>query len=115
MTDDALAVRIVEDGAATVLELAGRIDAGTVALARDKLAEIVAGGDPVILDIAQLTYLSSAGLRLIIMAMKQAQASRQTFVIAGARGVVRQVIDSIGLRQFCPFYRNRAEALAKIA
>jgi anti-anti-sigma factor len=115
MTDDALTVRTVEDEAATVLELAGRLELATIALAKEKFAELVTAGDPVVLDVAQLSYLSSAGLRFIIMAMKQAQANRQTFVIAGARGVVRQVLDSIGLRQFCPFYRNRAEALAKIA
>ena len=115
MTDDALTVRTVEDGSATVLELTGRLDVGTIAVVRDKFAEVVTGGDPVVLDLARLTYLSSAGLRFILIAMKQAQATRQQFVIAGARGSVRQVLDSIGLRQFCPFYRNRAEALAKIA
>ncbi len=80
MTDDALTVRTVEDEAATVLELAGRLELGTVALAKEKFAEIVTGGDPVVLDLAHLTYLSSAGLRLIIVAMKQAQANRQQFL-----------------------------------
>jgi len=115
MTDDALTVRTLDETVATVLELTGRLDVGTIPMVRDKFAEIITGGDPVVLDLAHLTYLSSAGLRLIIMAMKQAQATRQQFVVAGARGVVRQVLDSIGLRQFCPIYRNRAEALAKLA
>jgi stage II sporulation protein AA (anti-sigma F factor antagonist) len=115
MTDDGLAVRIVENGAATVLELAGRLEIGTIPMARDRFTELVAAGSPVVLDLAHLTYLSSAGLRFIIIAMKQAQANRQTFAIAGAKGVVRQVLDSIGLRQFCRFYRSRTEALSKIA
>ncbi|HUB95571.1 MAG TPA: STAS domain-containing protein [Stellaceae bacterium] len=115
MSEGALVVRTIDDGAATVLEVTGRLEIGTLAIAREKFAEIVAGGGPVVLDLGHLTYLSSAGLRLIIIALKQAQANRQPFVIAGARSAVRHVLDSIGLRQFCPIYRNRTEALAKLA
>ena len=77
-------------------------------------AEAVAAGAPIVLDIAKLSFLSSAGLRLILKTMKQAQAMRQPFVIAGAKGPVKEILNSIGLRQFCAFTRNRTEALAKL-
>jgi anti-anti-sigma factor len=114
MAKETLTVNQLAEAQATILELKGRLEVGTIALAQDKFADAVAAGPPLVLDLAKLTYLSSAGLRLILKTMKQAQASRQPFVIAGARGPVREILDSIGLRQFCPFTRNRAEAIAKL-
>jgi anti-sigma B factor antagonist len=109
-----LVVKVVADGSASILELSGRLEAGTVGLAQDKFAEAVALGPPIVLDLAKLAFLSSAGLRLILKTMKQTQATRQPFVIAGAKGPVKEILDSIGLRQFCPIVRNRGEALAKL-
>ncbi|HXQ52626.1 MAG TPA: STAS domain-containing protein [Stellaceae bacterium] len=114
MADETLIVNELAESGATVLELKGRLEVATIALAQDKFADAVASGPPIVLDLAKLAHLSSAGLRLILKTMKQAQASRQPFVISGARGPVKEVLDSIGLRQFCPFARSRAEAIAKL-
>jgi anti-anti-sigma factor len=115
MTDLPLMVRHVVDGSASIIELGGRLDASTIAAAQDSFAEAVAMGGPIVLDLAKLSHLSSIGLRLILKTLKQAQATRQPFVIAGAKGTVREILDSIGLRQFCPIVRTRSEALAKLA
>jgi len=114
MAKETLIVNRVAEPTATVVELKGRLDAGTIALAQDTFADAVAAGPPIVLDLARLSYLSSAGLRLILKTMQQAHASRQPFVVAGARGIVKDLLDTIGLRQFCPFARNRAEAIAKL-
>jgi anti-anti-sigma factor len=115
MANPPLVVRRVVDGSASIIELGGRLDAGTVAAAQETFAEAVAMGGPIVLDLAKLSHLSSIGLRLILKTLKQAQATRQPLVIAGAKGPVREILDSIGLRQFCPIVRNRSEALAKLA
>jgi len=115
MAEHAVTVKHTIEGAASVLELTGRFDAAAVPHAHDKFSEAVAAGAPIVIDVGKLSFLSSAGLRLILKTMKQAQAMRQPFVIAGAKGPVKEILDSIGLRQFCPFARNRNEALAKLA
>jgi anti-anti-sigma factor len=114
MAADPLVVKQVANGPATVIELSGRLDVETIPLAQDKLAEAVAAGLPIVLDLARLSHLSSAGLRLILKTLKQAQATRQPLLIAGARGPVKDILDSIGLAQFCPMVKKRADALAKL-
>ena len=114
MADGPLVVKHLVDGSASILELSGRLDARSAASAQDSFAEAVATGAPIVLDLARLSYLSSVGLRLILKTMKQAQATRRQFVIAGAKGPVKEILESIGLRQFCPMVRNRGEALAKL-
>jgi anti-sigma B factor antagonist len=115
MAEPAVTVKHMIEGSASILELGGRLEAASLAHAHEKFAEAVAADAPIVLDVGKLSFLSSAGLRLILKTMKQAQAMRQPFVIAGAKGPVKEILDSIGLRQFCPFARTRAEALAKLA
>ena len=92
MAHGELSVNLVS-GAASILELGGRLEAKDVAGAQDKFAEAVTAGAPIVIDLAKLTYLSSVGLRLILKTMKQAQASRLPFVIAGAKGPVREILN----------------------
>ena len=115
MAEHAISVKHMVEGSASILELKGRLEATSLHHAHDVFAEAVAAGAPIVLDIGKLSFLSSAGLRLILKTMKQMQATRQPFVIAGAKGPVKEVLDSIGLRQFCPIVRSRSEALAKLA
>jgi anti-sigma B factor antagonist len=113
MAAEALVVKQFAEGSSIVLEVSGRLDAATVALAQDKLAEAVTSGAPLVIDLAGLEYISSVGLRLILKSLKQAQAMRLPFAITGPRAGVKEVLDSIGLAQYCPIFATRAEALTR--
>lgn len=55
------------------LYLAGRLDTVTAPLLEDALRDCLDGADSLLLDLEQLEYLSSAGLRLILAARKRMQ------------------------------------------
>jgi len=57
------------------------------------LADCRPGGVHLVLDLAALRYVSSAGLRCFMLAAKQAKAQGGEVVIAGMQTVVREIFE----------------------
>jgi anti-sigma B factor antagonist/stage II sporulation protein AA (anti-sigma F factor antagonist) len=57
------------------------------------LAQCAAGRDSVLLDFGGVEYISSVGLRVLMMAAKQARAQKGTVVIAAMQPVVKEIFD----------------------
>ena len=102
-----------------VLSPVGRIDHATSedvkqALA-GHLARCAAGQDRLVLDFSAIEYISSAGLRVIMLAGKQAKAQGGTLVMAGFRPVVREIIEISRFHLIFPVYPSVREALGRIS
>jgi anti-anti-sigma factor len=78
-----------------VLSPAGRLDHATSEDFKRALAEhltaCAAHRNRLILDLAEVPYISSAGLRVLMLAGKQAKAQRGTLVVADLQPVVREI------------------------
>lgn len=57
------------------------------------LANCRAGGDKIILDLSRLEYISSAGLRVLMISAKEAHAARGTLVAVSLQPVVREIFE----------------------
>jgi anti-anti-sigma factor len=80
-----------------VVEAAGRLDTATAPSFDEKRAVWMAEGHRrFVLDLSPLEYLSSAGLRSIISMAKQAGAGGGAVTLAGAQGLVKDVISLSG-------------------
>jgi len=93
----ALNVRVTEDRSfSRTVHLDGRLDSETVTLLDDELSRIAdAPVDVVVFDLADLTYISSAGLRSIF-GTRQALAARSgRIVLLNARPQVQKVLDIV--------------------
>ena len=61
-------------GAAVVVEVAGRLDSVTSSeLEKEILSQLQSGENNLLIDFAGLDYISSAGLRVLLMAAKKAK------------------------------------------
>jgi anti-sigma B factor antagonist len=100
---------------ATILQLTGRLDASTCAAVETQMTATVAKHPSVVVDLAELDYISSAGLRVLLKAIKQAKAANQSLVLAGARANVKQVLDISGFANFCSIYPDRAQAVRSLS
>ncbi len=67
-----------------------------------------------ILDMREVTYISSAGLRVIVQAAKRAKAAKGGVAIFGLRPLVQEVFDLSGLGAIIPIASDEAEARAKL-
>jgi anti-sigma B factor antagonist len=92
-----LTINKSEESGACVLTLGGRLDTGTAQeLANEIISTLEANETGVILDIAGLTYVSSAGLRVFLSGEKKSKAAGKTQIIRGANESVREIFDITG-------------------
>lgn len=115
MEDNLFQLTIRRDGAAAVFSLAGRLDVLTSKELREKLmAEIEAGNAKVILDLAGLEYVSSAGLRVLLEARKVLRLKGGTMVLAAVQPFTRTVLTSTGFDTLFTLYGTVEEAQAAL-
>ena len=80
-----------------VLRPAGRIDHTSSddfkAALGPFLEACATGRDHVVLDLAALEYISSAGLRVLMLAKKQVKTQGGTLVVAGLAAVVKEIFE----------------------
>ena len=62
-----------------------------------------------------LGYISSAGLRVLLKAAKQAQTAKQKLLLAGLQPSVKQVFEISGFSTLFATFANREDALGKPA
>lgn len=80
-----------------IVRLRGRLDSGNAPeLERAVVEQIDAGIQRLILDFTSLDYISSAGLRVILLAGKKLRASGGKLVLCGLRSMVREVFEMSG-------------------
>ena len=84
-------------GPVCVLHVEGRLDhaharAFETALA-PYLLDCTASGSPVVLDFAKVLYISSVGLRVLLLAAKQVKAQRGRIAIAALTPIVSEVFE----------------------
>jgi anti-sigma B factor antagonist len=66
-------VRQRTENGVPVLEIAGELDASSSATLPDRLLPLIPAGRHVRLDLSQVTYISSAGLRTLLLVYRHAQ------------------------------------------
>lgn len=92
-------VKKVSEGSALTLYLGGRLDAVT-ALQLDKdLTAALNGVDDLTVDLADLEYISSAGLRMLLKTQKRMD-KQGAMRIRNIRENVREVLDMTGFSGF---------------
>jgi len=94
-----------QEGIVTVVSASGKIDAMTAPAFEASLADLVSEGHlHVALDLGQVEYISSAGLRVILASAKSLKSKDGTLLLANARGPVKEVIDISGFATLFSIY-----------
>lgn len=88
--------KTTENGTLT-LKVGGRLDTNTSPQLEAELPGEDAGIEAIRFDFGALDYISSAGLRVLIMAQKRLAATGGKVTVAGANDMVRGVLDMTGL------------------
>lgn len=84
------------DGNRLTVALEGRIDTLTAPQLETELAPLLGGVTALVLDLAQVAYISSAGLRVLLSTHKKMLAAGGALTIANAVPAVREVFDITG-------------------
>ena len=93
-----MTIESISVGKAVVVKVAGRIDAQTTKQFDATCKGLIqAGATHVIVDLAELQYISSAGLGSILRFAKELQGKGGVVVISGLKGLVKQVFELTNL------------------
>ena len=99
------------DGLVTVLSISGRIDFTTSDDLERAACAVIAGGSPrVIFDMRGVDYVSSAGLRAILIAARAAKSAGGGVAIACLQPAVEEVFATSGFGKIVPISENSAAA-----
>lgn len=110
-------MQIAEEKRGTVhlFTLRGRLDAATAILLEQKLmAAIQKGSLQLLLNCAVLDYVSSAGLRVLLMAAKKLKPIHGGIALSSLQPHIREVFDIAGFSTIFPIHESDEAALRTI-
>ena len=89
-------VSVNVEGLSTVISPEGRIDTVTAPELEESLSKIPSTATSVTFDFSKVEYISSAGLRILLVAQKQMKKSGASMTISNISPTVRDVFDITG-------------------
>lgn len=96
--------------------LSGRLDTPGVNHVETRfLASIVPAGHSAIVDVSQVDFVASMGIRMLVSAARALRLKQATLVLYAPQEQVGQVFEVVSLRQIMSICSTEAEALAAIA
>jgi len=85
-----------QDGEKTTFALSGRLDTTTAPKLQDSLIPEFDTAKQVELNFTELTYVSSAGLRVLLMGEKAAKAKEGSMILTGVSEEIMEVLEMTG-------------------
>lgn len=98
-----------------VIRAAGRLDSSSASALEGVLPARIQSNDKVVLDLAEVPYVSSAGLRVLLIGAKAARAGGKKLALAGLSESVREVFDISGFTALFTIAEDEASALAALS
>jgi len=100
-------------GDVAIVKLAGRLDSSAAQAAEESFAQMLGSGSPrLAIDMSRLEYISSAGLRVLLVVAKKVQQAKGKMVLFGLLPNVREVFSVSG---FDKIFAIQADVDAAVA
>ena len=111
-------IRLGAHGTATLVIPVGRLDFGVATGFQAQLEQVLSGARSapasLVIDCAGLEYVSSAGLRVFLLAARASQRAGLRFAMCSLQPAVREVFELSGFSRVIAVYTDRAAALASL-
>lgn len=110
-----MALAIEKIGRTLWVAAEGQINSANASIIEaDLMAQVDKGEHFIVLDLAQLGYISSAGLRVVLLLAKKLKQHDGKLVLCGMQPNVLEVFDVSGFLAILKVVNTREEALAVI-
>lgn len=100
-----------ENGDAMVVTITGRVDSATAGTMDLELDKLISANRRVVLDLNEVEFLSSAGVRAIVKAMKTAKRTRHKVKLAAVPDHIAEMMRTLGMMEIMQVYPSVAEAI----
>ncbi len=96
----------------TIAEFEGNLDTNTAPGAEERLGELIGKGvTKILVDFTKLEYISSAGLRVLLVTTKRLGGTGGSMRICGLNETVEEVFEISGFSTIFSVFGTRDEAL----
>lgn len=102
------------DGGASLAAVSGRLDSATVPTVEGPLLAPIQRGQGVVYDLVDLNYISAAGVRLIVAAVRRAEAAQARVAFARVPAEVAETLSVSGFAMFLHMFDSCEEAVAHV-
>ena len=109
-----MTITIETTASATIVSIEGQINSANATAMEAQVQAIIDGGARgLVFDFSALDYISSAGLRMVLVVAKRLKGEGGQLVLSGMQPHVREVFDISGFLAILNVEPTRAEALAR--
>ena len=100
---------------ATVVELAGSIDGSTTAAMQEQVLPLVQPGTHLVVDMANVDFMSSAGLRMMLLLFRSVSAQGGKMVLTGVSEDIKDTMSLTGFLDFLTTADSVEAGLAEVS
>lgn len=101
-------------GDVTVVEIAGEIDGSTAPEAQAQIVPLAADGAKVVIDMSGVGYMSSAGLRMLLVVYRTVAGQGGKVALSGLSQDLEDTMSLTGFLEFFDHYKSVEEAVAAV-
>ena len=84
----------------TVVEITGDIDGKTAPQVQEEISPLIQPGCKIILDMTNVDYMSSAGLRLMLTTYRQVSSNNGQVLLIGVSEEIQETMSATGFLRF---------------
>jgi anti-anti-sigma factor len=100
VAEPTLDIRVERDGTQATVWIEGEVEFATAPRLRETLLELAQeGARPVVVDLAEVSFLDSAGISLLIQAKKRLTSGGSDLVLRDPQANIRRVLEISGLTE----------------
>ncbi len=108
-------IEVRTEGNIAVAVISGEIDSKTAPQAEEKLLPVTGEHNKLILDMTKVTFLSSAGLRTLLLLYRQTTAKNGKIVLVGLSDEIKDTMSMTGFMKFFASEKSLEDGLKALA
>ena len=95
--ENALSISTAADGDNTVISVGGEVDAASADTLRSAVFDVIEGGQSkVVVDMSDVSFIDSSGLRVLIAGFKAAEAAGGSLSVGAPSDAVQRLLEITG-------------------
>lgn len=96
----------------TVVSINGRLDTTNYSVLEKKLLELIDSGETrLLVNLSKMDYVSSSGLRILLMALKRITMAKGKFVLCSLQDKIKEIFEISGFTNIFEIYPDEEAGL----
>ena len=91
-----MTIKTINEDSKTILQVEGRVDTNTSPELQKKILAALQSAQQLVIDFEQVPYISSAGLRALLLGQKTANSNHTSMIVTNVSPMVMQVLKAVG-------------------